>query len=79
LLAALLFLLEILFRTRFMAGVAGTAALYAGCRLLLPPPHQIHSAFALSLSLVLGVLTTLLCVSARESRRNKWSDLPPNQ
>lgn len=76
LLAAVLFMLEILFRTRFLSGLAGTAALYAGCKLLLPPPYRIHSAFALSLALVLGLITTLLCVSARESRRNKWSDLP---
>jgi membrane-bound ClpP family serine protease len=79
LLAAVLFGLEILFRTRFLAGLGGTTALYAGCRLLVSPPYRIHPVFALTLSLVLGLITTLLCMSARESRRNKWSDLPNNQ
>jgi membrane protein implicated in regulation of membrane protease activity len=79
LLAAVLFALEIVFRTRFLAGFGGTAALYAGCSLLLSPPYRIHPVFALTLSLVLGLITTLLCISARESRRNKWSDLPHDQ
>jgi membrane-bound ClpP family serine protease len=74
-LAVLLFSIEMIWNTRFAAGVAGTVALFAGLKELLPPAHRIHFVFALSLALVLGLITTLLCYSARKARRNKWGDL----
>lgn len=76
-LAGCLFLLEIWVNTRFVVSVAATFTLFAGLKYLLPAPHGVHSVFALSLSLTLGLITALLCVSAREARRNKRSDLPP--
>lgn len=74
-LAALLFVLESLVDTRFLAGVAGTIVLFAGLKLLLPS-HPPNTVLMLSLSLILGVVTTLACVSSREARRNKRADLP---
>lgn len=76
LLAAVLFAIEIWRNTRFLSAIAGTAALFLGLKELLVPPHQIQVGFALSLSVVLGVITAFLCTSAREARRNKWADLP---
>lgn len=73
--AVILFATELLVNSRYVAGVAGTAALFAGLRTLLPAAHSFNTAFAFSVSLVLGVITTLACISAREARRSKRADL----
>ena len=73
--AVLLFALEILFNARYLAGAAATIVLFCGVKLLLPSPRGVQSVFGLSVCLVLGSITTLLCASAREARRNKQADL----
>jgi membrane-bound ClpP family serine protease len=74
-LAVLFFLMEILVNARFLAGVLGTAVLFGGLKLLLPTPHALNTPFVFTVSLVLGVVTTLACAAAREARRNKRADL----
>jgi membrane-bound ClpP family serine protease len=75
--AGVLFAVEIFFRTRFVSSMAGTAALFAGLRELLPPPHPIQPLFALCVSVVFGFVTALLCAAAGEARRNKRRDIAP--
>lgn len=77
LLGAILFAVEILYRTRFLSSIAGAAALFLGLRELLPSPHAIQPLFAMYVSLVFGLVTAPLCAAAREARRNKRSDLMP--
>ncbi len=72
----LLFAFEAFFNARFFAGAAATVALFGGLKTLLAPPHRLHPVFAFSIAVVLGLITTLLCASAREARRSKWADLP---
>jgi membrane-bound ClpP family serine protease len=74
-LAAILFVTELLVNSRYLAGATGTAALFAGLKLLLPSSHALNTAFTLSVSLILGLITTLFCISAREARRSKRADL----
>lgn len=73
--AVVFFVLEIFVNARFVAGVAGTAALFAGLKLLLPPPHALNTRLVFAVSLSLGGMTTLACASAREGRRSKRADL----
>jgi membrane-bound ClpP family serine protease len=74
-LAAALFGTELLVNSRYLAGVAGTLALFYGLDRLLPAPHALNVPFIASVCAVLGLITTLACISAREARRTKRADL----
>lgn len=74
-LSILLFGSELVLNSRFAAGVAGTAALFFGLQRLLPPQHAFNTAFLIPVTMMLGVLITLVCISAREARRSKRPDL----
>ncbi len=73
--AAVLFLIEALLPVFGIAGLAGTAVLATGaCKLFLQPPWIVPS-IGIPLSIVFGMLTTLLAYTAKRARHNKRSDL----
>ena len=74
-LAAALFMTELLVNSRYAAGVAGTFTLFYGLKRLLPASHAFNLPFLASVCVVLGLMTTFACISAREARRSKRSDL----
>jgi membrane-bound serine protease (ClpP class) len=74
--AATLFIGDAVWDSRFVAGCAATVALVAGSALLLPRPFQIAPVLAVTLPVILGVVTMGLSYTARRARRNKWSDIP---
>jgi membrane-bound serine protease (ClpP class) len=73
--SAALFLAEIACRPRFLCGLAGTCAMAVGFVVLFPAPWRISPPLAISLSLLLGAVTTLLADMAKKARRNKRADL----
>jgi membrane-bound ClpP family serine protease len=74
-LAGALFGTELLVNSRFAAGVAGAFTLFYGLSRLLPASHAFNVPFLASVCVVLGLITTLACISAREARRGKRADL----
>jgi membrane-bound ClpP family serine protease len=73
--AALLFVIEAIWNTYFVAALAGTIAMGLGALQLFRQEPRIHPALAVGLSVVFGGVTAVLACSARKSRKNKWSDL----
>jgi membrane-bound serine protease (ClpP class) len=73
--AAVLFLVESCWNTRYLAGVAATAALIVGASRLFTGPRQIVFYLALPLGLAFGAVTIWLAAAAKRARRNKRSDL----
>jgi membrane-bound ClpP family serine protease len=74
-LAALLFLAEALWNTRFLAGIAGTTSLSFGFCRLFTGPNRISTALAIPVCIGFGAISVFLAYGARRARRNKWSDL----
>ena len=74
-LAVSLFAIEAVWHTKQAAGVAGTAALALGSCLLYTGSRRIAPALGISLSIVLGCVTTLLAYAGKSARQNKRSDL----
>jgi membrane-bound serine protease (ClpP class) len=67
----LLLVTEALGAPYFLLGALGTVALTAGFGLLLPGSRRIAPGLAVPVSLLFGVLTTLLGSIAKRARRNK--------
>ena len=73
--AALLFVVELLRNTYFVAGTLATACLAAGfCEMFRTPPW-IVPGLAIPVCCVFGAVTCFLSYAARRSRENKWSDI----
>ena len=73
--AALLFIIEAVSYTHFVAGISGTVALAAGSCVLYAGSRRIAPALGISLSVAFGATTTLLAYAGRKARENKRSDL----
>ena len=73
--AAILFGIEMLWQTWFVAALGGTVALLIGSLLLFEGPLRIHPALACGVSVIFGIATTYLLFSAKKARKNKWADL----
>lgn len=74
-LAVPLFLVETLWKTAFVAGIAGTALLSFGvCRLFIGP-SRIGLGLAIPVCIVFGAISVFLAYGARRARQNKWSDV----
>lgn len=69
------FLLEAVFSTYFLAGVAATGLLAAGFWKLCPAPFSIAPELVFPGSALFGLLTVTLFAVAKQARRNKKSDL----
>ena len=74
-LAAVLFLVEALSPFDIWPGIAGIVFLVLGFRWLFESSRRISLAVELPICVVLGALTAYLCRAAKQSRRNKWSDV----
>jgi membrane-bound ClpP family serine protease len=73
--AAVLFLAEAWWNTRYLAGLAGTAALIFGSLKLIAGPGHVQLYLALPLGLVFGAVTIWLSAAAKRARQNKQADL----
>lgn len=73
--AALLFLVETLWNTRFTAGTAGTILLSLGFCRLFTGPNRIVPELAIPVCIVFGAISVFLAYSVRRARQNKWSDV----
>jgi len=83
-LAIALFLLEVFWleafwRANLLAGLAGIVSLTIGFCLLVRGPGGIPPALAIFAGISFGCLTLFLCCGAKRARRNKWSDVAPEQ
>lgn len=72
-LAALLFLVETLWNTRFAAGIAGTILLSFGFCRLFTGSNRIGVSLAIPVCIVFGAISVFLAYGARRARQNKWS------
>lgn len=74
-LAVPLFLVETLWKTGFVAGIAGTALLSFGVCRLFTGPNRIGLGLAIPVCIVFGAISVFLAYGARRARQNKWSDV----
>ena len=74
-LAAILFGIEVLCQTWFVAALGGTLALMAGSLQLFDGALRIHPALACGGSVLFGAVTTYLAFYSKKARKNKWADL----
>lgn len=74
--AALLFLAEVAWNTRFTASLIAIGILSAGSANLLSGRARISALAGCSLSILFGGTSAVLATAARQARRNKWADLP---
>jgi membrane-bound ClpP family serine protease len=72
---AVLFAVDAIVSSYFIAGVAGTSALAIGFWKLFDDPPGINAAFVFPLCAVFGAATMVLNHSAKKARRNKRADL----
>jgi membrane-bound ClpP family serine protease len=73
--AAVLFAVDAIVSSYFIAGEAGTAALAIGFWKLFDDPPGINAAFVFPLCAVFGAATMVLNHSAKKARRNKRVDI----
>ncbi len=73
--AVVLYGIEALWRTYFIAGGLGTAALATGFSTMFRDPPWIVPGFAIPICCVFGAVTCFLCYAARRARNQKWSDI----
>lgn len=74
-LALVLFILEALYRTYFVAGALASACLAFGACILFREGPGIDAGVAIPASAAFGGITTFLCSAAKRARRNKRLDL----
>lgn len=73
--ALVLFIVEAVYATYFLAGIAATGCLAAGAWTLIEGAQRISPWAAVLLSVVFGVVTGFLGYAAKRARRNKWADV----
>ena len=73
--AALLFLAEAVWDSRFIAGAAATSSLSFGFCRLFRGANSIRAELAIPVCIVFGAISVFLAYGARRARQNKWSDV----
>jgi membrane-bound serine protease (ClpP class) len=73
--AGVLFIAEACWNTRYLAGLAATAALILGSFKLFTGPRHIAPYLAFPLGLAFGMVTVWLSAGAKRARLNKRIDL----
>ena len=74
-LSAILFGIEMLWQTWFVAALVGTVALVVGSLQLFDGALKIRPALAYVVSVIFGTVTTYLAFYSKKARKNKWADL----